>query len=222
MLTFAASLIVAVATALQTSPPAATTPVPPAPTAPTPGQRLTFDFKDPKGVNGFLFLLDSTLEPIAGTGTGLSGTVQFDPTDPTTATGTIKAEAKSLRTTNERMASVLAGADWLDVEKNPTVEVKLIKVTAAEAVAVNTVQTQVAVEVTIKGKTVPMTIPVKATYLPGRLGDRVMGAKGDLLMLRSQFTVKRGDFAIKPDTGPDVVAEEIQITVAIAGVRKSE
>lgn len=221
MLTFVASIIVVVTAALQTSPPAPT-PVPPAPVAPTPGQRLTFDFKDPKGVNGFVFLLDSTLEPIAGSGTGISGLVEFDPTNPSTATGTIRAEAKALRTTNDRMTTVMHGGDWLEVSAHPTVDVKLLKVVAAEAVALNTVQTQVAVEVTIKGKTVPMTIPVKATYLPGRLGDRVMGVTGDLLMLRSQFAVKRTDFGIKPDAGPDVVADEIQITVAIAGVRKVE
>ncbi|MFO0873356.1 MAG: YceI family protein [Phycisphaerales bacterium] len=240
MLTLASSLLLS-ATALlapapQTSTPPATPPARPAapaatapatppaspqPTAPVPGERLTFDFKDPKGVNGFVFMLDSILEPIVGSGTGLSGTVEFDPTNPLSATGMIKAEAKGLKTTNERMASVLQGADWLDVATYPSIDVKLVKIASAEAVAENTVQTQANVEVTIKGKTVPMIVPVKATFLPGRLGDRVMGAKGDLLVLRSQFAVKRSVFGIKPDQGTDIVADDIQIMVAVVGVRKT-
>jgi hypothetical protein len=43
---------------------------------------LTFDFKDPKGVNNVQFSLDAPLESITGTGTGISGSVTFDPAPP--------------------------------------------------------------------------------------------------------------------------------------------
>lgn len=185
-------------------------------------ERLAFDFKDPKGVNGLGFVLDSTLEPFFGTGTGISGTVEFDPQDPTTAAGKLVMEAKSLRMTNERMTSVLHNADWMDVENHPEITVELLKVASARPVAENTFEIVAEVAIGMKGRTVKKQIPIRATYLPGRLGDRVRNMTGDLLVLRSTFVVKRSEFELKPDAGTEVVADEIQITAAIAGTRKTE
>ncbi|HMN95165.1 MAG TPA: YceI family protein [Phycisphaerales bacterium] len=190
----------------------------PAPVA----ERLAFDFKDPKGVNGLGFVLDSTLEPFFGTGTAISGTVEFDPEDPTSAAGKLVMEAKSLRMTNERMTAVLHGADWMDVASHPEITVTLVKVAAARPIAENTFEILAEVEIGMKGRTVAQQVPIRATYLPGRLGDRVPNMKGDLLVLRSRFTVKRSDFELKPDASAEVVANEIQITAAITGVRKAE
>lgn len=190
----------------------------PAPVA----ERHAFDFKDPKGVNGLGFVLDSTVEPFFGTGTGISGVVEFDPQDPTTATGKLVMEAKAVRMTNERMTSVLHNADWLDVATHPEITVELDKITAARPIAENTFEVTADVRISIKGRTVSKQIPIRATYLPGRLGDRVRNMTGDLLVLRSTFVVKRSEFDLKLDSSTEVVADEIQITAAIAGMRKTE
>ena len=42
-------------------------------------------------------------------------------------------------------------------------------------------------------------------------------AKGDLLVVRSSFTIKRGDYGIKPGEYGDKVAEEIELSLSIAG-----
>ena len=63
-----------------------------------------------------------------------------------------------------------------------------------------------------------LTVPVTFTYLPGMLGKRSNGAmKGDLLVLRSTFTINRSDYGIKPGQNSDKVAEEIELRLAIAG-----
>jgi hypothetical protein len=41
--------------------------------------------------------------------------------------------------------------------------------------------------------------------------------KGDLLVIRSTFTIKRSDFEINPSAPKDKVADDIEITLSIAG-----
>jgi polyisoprenoid-binding protein YceI len=70
----------------------------------------------------------------------------------------------------------------------------------------------------LKGVTKELTIPVTFTYLPDMLGKRSNGSvQGDLLVLRSTFTINRSEFGIKPEQNTDKVAEEIEIRLAIAG-----
>jgi len=41
--------------------------------------------------------------------------------------------------------------------------------------------------------------------------------KGDLLVIRSNFTIKRIDFGINPGAPQDKVSNEIELTLSIAG-----
>jgi polyisoprenoid-binding protein YceI len=177
-----------------------------------------FDFKDPKGVNSISFTLDSLVEPFTGVASGISGKVTFDPADPKATKGTIKVEAKSLHLENKGMQDTLHGPDWLDVQKNPTIEFAIKKVTDSKPAGDNVFELTVVGDLTCKGVTKEMTVTVKATYLGGKLNERMSKMTGDLLILRSSFSIKRADFGIKPDVPDKVVAEEIQLRIAIAGV----
>jgi hypothetical protein len=42
--------------------------------------------------------------------------------------------------------------------------------------------------------------------------------EGDLLVLRSQFSIKRSEFKINPSTPGEVVAEDIELRVSIVGL----
>ena len=77
-------------------------------------------------------------------------------------------------------------------------------------------------DLTLAGVTKEVTAPISASYLPGRLGDRMRGAKGDLLVLRSSFSVNRSEFGIKAGQALEVVGEKVEVRVAIAGARKAE
>ena len=176
-----------------------------------------FDFKDPKGVNTIAFILDSTLEPILGVASGISGTVSFDPENPKATTGKIVVQTKSLHTENKGMKETMQGDDWLDAAKNPTIEFNIKKVTDAKTGEKDTHELTVVGDMTIKGVTKEVTAPVKVTYLPGKLSERTSKMKGDLLVVRSNFVIKRSDFNINPDMDGKVVANDIEVRVSIAG-----
>jgi polyisoprenoid-binding protein YceI len=186
--------------------------------APASSGAVAFDFKDPKGVNALAITLDSELEPMIGTGSDLSGTLTIDPANPAAATGSLRLAAASVKMTNDKMTSVLHSADWLDIEKHPSIDVVIKKVSAAKNAKADIFDLTCDAQVTIKGVSKNIPLSVQATYLPGRGGDRMRGSDGDLLVLRSSFIVKRSDFGIKPDAPATVVADEIRISGSIVGL----
>src|SRR3954468_11260626 len=149
----------------------------------------TFDFKDPKGINNAGFKLDAPLEAINGSASGISGTVTFDPENPAATKGKIVVAADTLTLPNTMQQGHMRGEKWLDVAKYPEIsfdakELKNVKtqgdVTTADAVGT----------FTCKGVSKEMTIPVKLTYLKDKLSQRVPNMKGDLLVIRSNFSIK--------------------------------
>ena len=177
-----------------------------------------FDFKDPKGVNSISFTLDSLVEPFTGVASGISGKVTFDPSAPKATKGTITVETKSLHIEHKGMKQTLHGPDWLDAAKNPKIEFAIKKVADYKSSGDNVFDLTVVGDMTCKGVTKELTVPVKATFLPDKLGKRSSKMKGDLLVLRANFNISRKDFGIKPDMPGEVVAEDIQLRVSIAGV----
>lgn len=176
----------------------------------------TFDFKDPKGVNNAVFKLDATLESINGSANGISGTIIFDPENPAATKGRIVVATASLHVPNPMMKQHLHSALWLDVAKYPeivfeTIELKNVKTTG------DTTTADVAGKFTVKGVTQTITAPAKLTYLKDKLGQRVPNQKGDLIVIRATFTIKRTDYGINPSAPQDKVADEINLTLSIAG-----
>jgi polyisoprenoid-binding protein YceI len=72
-------------------------------------------------------------------------------------------------------------------------------------------------KMTIKGTTKEMVVPVKMTYLKDKLGQRMPNQKGDLLVLRSNFVVKRSDFALNAAKMEEKVANDIELNLSLAG-----
>ncbi len=175
-----------------------------------------FDFKDPKGVNNAVFKLDALLEATQGSASGISGTVTFDPENPAATKGKLVVAAATLHVPNPLMKEHLHSGMWMDVAKYPEIvfeakELKNVK-TSADTTTADAVGTM-----TIKGVSKELTVPVKLTYLKDKLGQRVPKMQGDLLVLRSTFTIKRSDFGINPSAPEDKVSNEIEITLSVAG-----
>jgi polyisoprenoid-binding protein YceI len=176
----------------------------------------TFDFKDPKNGNSAAFKLVAPRETISGSANGISGTITFDAQNPAATKGKILVAAKSLMVPNAMMRQHLHSSKWLDVEKYPEIafEVKELKnikpdgdKTGADAIGI----------FKLKGVSKELTVPVTLTYLKDKLGDRLPGRKGDLLVVRSTFSVLRADFDLNAHQNEDKVSDKIELTLGMAG-----
>ncbi len=177
----------------------------------------SFDFKDPKGVNNVQFHLDSLLEPISGSASGVTGTVSFDPAAPAATTGKIVVAANTLTVTNSTMTDHLRGGQWLDVAAHPEISFELTSLANVKTNG-NATTADATGKFTLRGVTKDITVPVTLTFLPDALEKRTKpGNKGDLLVVRTKFIIKRADYGIQPGKNEDKVSPEIEISLAIAG-----
>ena len=176
----------------------------------------TFDFKDPKGVNNAAFKVDAPLEAVNGTANGISGTVTFDPENPAATRGRIVVTSASLTVPNSMQQGHMQSPLWLDVAKYP--EIKFEAASLKNVKTEGTVTTaEAAGTFTLKGVSKELMVPVKLTFLKDKLGQRVPNMKGDLLVIRSHFSIKRSDFNIQPHQMEEKVSDEIELTLSIAG-----
>jgi polyisoprenoid-binding protein YceI len=176
----------------------------------------TFDFKDPKNGNTAVFKLVAPKETIQGSANGISGTVTFDPQNPAAAKGKILVAAKSLTVPNPIMKMHLHGSTWLDVQNYPEIvfEVKEMKNVKTES---DKTSADVSGTFTLKGVSKELTVPVTLTYLKDKLSQRQPGMKGDLLVVRTTFSIQRSDFNVNAHQNEDKVSDKIELTLGIAG-----
>ena len=176
----------------------------------------TFDFKDPKGINTAVFYLDATLESVNGSASGISGTVSFDPENPSATSGKIVVAADSLTVQNPMQKEHLHSANWLDVTKYPeiTFEAKSLANVKTEG---SVTTADVTGTFTLHGVAKEITVPVKLTYLKDKLSARVPKLQGDLLVLRANFAINRGEFNIQKGQHEDEVSPIIHLNLSIAG-----
>jgi hypothetical protein len=70
----------------------------------------------------------------------------------------------------------------------------------------------------LKGVEKEIAVPATVTLLKGKLGARTGGKmQGDLMVIRTEFTIKRADYGINPKAPTDKVSDDIVINLAIAG-----
>jgi len=181
------------------------------------GAGREYDFTDPKGVNGMHLHLDTPLEPIVGFAGGVSGRVHFDPAAPRKTTGFIEVMGSEISFVNPMMTKVAQGADWLQLDLHPDLRFDVVEVVSVKPDGDGRWILDVRGEFECRGVKKPLTVKVSVHHMPGRMGERVQGADGDLLVLRSEFSVRRTDFGLKKDPDFLHVADEVHIRLAIAG-----
>jgi polyisoprenoid-binding protein YceI len=176
----------------------------------------SFDFKDPKGVNNAVFNLDAPLESVNGSASGISGTVSFDPENPAATTGKIVVASESMTVPNPMQKEHLHSPNWLDVAKYPeiTFEAKSLANVKTDG---DVTTADVTGTFTLHGVAKELTVPIKLTYLKDKLSARVPNLKGDLLVIRANFSINREDFDIQKGKFEDKVSPTINLTLSIAG-----
>ena len=176
---------------------------------------IKFDFRDPKKVNNVVFLMDAPLESINGTATGVSGTVSFDPAKPAATTGKIVLSTSSLHVDNPVMKKHMLDEGWMHVSKFPTIEFVAEEMTKVKTSG-TTITATIDGKLTVKGVTKKVSVPVRLTYLKGMLIRRNR-VPGDLLVLRSDFTIKRSDYGINAGNNEEKVSDKIELKLRVAG-----
>jgi len=176
----------------------------------------TFDFKDPKGINNAGFRLDAPLESINGSANGITGTVTFDPENPAATTGKIVVASESLMVPNPLQKEHMHSDKWLDVATYPEITFEAKSLANVKTDGSKTTADATGI-FTLKGVSKEITIPVTLNYLKDKLGERVPNLKGDLLVIRANFSINRNDFNIQKGQFEDKVSDTIDLSLSIAG-----
>ncbi len=179
----------------------------------------SFDFKDPKGVNHVMFMLDAPLEFISGNGNDIYGMIEFDKEHPEKTNGEIRLAVSSLSVSSQKMTNVMKGKKWLNLAKNKEIYFKFnsIKVNKEEDAVVHADATGV---LTLMGISKEVTAPVRITLAEGVAGKRSNSKTDtrDLLVVRSDFDIKLDTFGLILNAATKLkVANDVQIKVVIAG-----
>jgi len=178
---------------------------------------LAFDMKDPKGVSGLSFAIDSPLEPIKGHSGAVSGTFNFDPQNPSQASGKIIVQTKEVKVSNPIMTDHMHQAGSLDVAKYPTIEFEIKKVENVKTTADNTFEADVTGNFTLRGVTKSITVKASATYAPNSLSKRggVPDKEGDLIIVRTKFSFNRSEYAVGPAQSP--IGDKVDVELSAVG-----
>lgn len=176
----------------------------------------TFDFKDPKGTNAVGLTIDSPLEPVTGYADGVAGSAVFDPLHPEKTTGKIEVAVSSVRFSHDGYTRSVRFYG-LGENRFPKIACALKKIVSGRVVRKGLYEGRVLTDFTIRGVTRPLTIPIQVTYLPGRAYDRDSVTDGDLLVVRSRFTVSRAAFNVAQEVPLEMAGDGVEIRVALVG-----
>lgn len=183
-----------------------------------------FDFKDPKGVNHVMFMLDAPLEFISGNGNDIYGIVEFDKEHPEKTSGEIVLAVSSLSVSSEKMTNVMKGKKWLNLAKNKEIRFKFNSIQVNKE-ADGVVYADAIGVLTLMGVSKAVTAPVTITLAEGVAGKRSNSKtdKRDLLVVRSNFGIQLDTFGLILNAATKLkVANDVQIKVVIAGYEVGE
>lgn len=145
------------------------------------------------------FVINNFGIPTGGDFTGLSGSIKFDPNDPTTADFDVSVDANSINTDIEARDNHLRKSEYFDVKTYPKLTFKSTKVTKTNKDG----YLYMFGNLTIKGVTKEVKFPFSATAKNGgylfegsfKLDRRDFGVGGKSISLAEELTVSLSIYA---------------------------
>jgi len=150
---------------------------------------------------------------VRGGFSSVKGTVEYDPENPTATTIDVIIDASTIRTLDDQRDAHLKSADFLDVEKYPTIEFKSTKLTPEGGG-----EASVTGDLTIHGVTRPVALKVEGPSGEGKdpWGNIRMGASATTKIKRSDFGLT---WNAALETGGIMVADELKIELEIEMIK---
>jgi polyisoprenoid-binding protein YceI len=145
----------------------------------------------------------------------VSGTVNFDPANPAASSVDATIDVSTISTRDEQRDGHLKSADFLDVEKYPTITFKSKKVTATGGDSFNVVG-----DLTIRDVTKEVTLNVEE--LTGEAkdpwGNMRRGATAKTRVNRKDFGMT---FNVALEAGGFLVGEDVDLTIDVEMIRQA-
>lgn len=147
--------------------------------------------------------------PFTGKFGAFNGTIVFDPDNLEGSKADITIDTTTAVTNNPERDAQIGGADWFNAGQYPTARFETVTfehVTGDDYVAVG--------NLTIRGVTLPVTLPFTVTFGQNADGQKTATAKGMTRISRLDFGVGQGQWATE-----DTIAAEVAIAITINAVQ---
>ncbi len=152
---------------------------------------------------------------VRGEFTKVSGTIVYDPENPTGSTVEATIDASSIATRDEQRDGHLRSPDFLDVAKFPVLTFRSRKISGERGAW------KIAGDLTIRGVTREVTLDVEGPTSEARdpWGGSRIGATATARINRKDFGLT---WNTALETGGVLVGDEVKITLDLEGVRQAQ
>ncbi|MEC7523665.1 MAG: YceI family protein [Myxococcota bacterium] len=166
------------------------------------------------------FISDAPLETITGVSSHVTGTVNVNPSDLSSARGTIQVRVASIRTGVDLRDEHLRGDGWLDAERYENATFEITRVEGASSLSPNqTTRVRIHGRFSLHGVTRDVVANARVRLIP--LNDELRAARitGDVIRAQASFRVQLTDYNVSVPLPVRLkVANEIRVNVTIRAV----
>ncbi|MEQ8459175.1 MAG: YceI family protein [Sandaracinaceae bacterium] len=166
------------------------------------------------------FISDAPLETITGVSSHVTGTVNVNPNDLSSASGTVQVRVASIRTGVDLRDEHLRGDGWLDAQAHPNATFEITRIEGASRLTPNeTTRVRIHGRFSIHGVTRDIVANARVRLIP--LNDELRAARitGDVIRAQASFRVQLTDYNVSVPLPVRLkVSNEIRVNVTIRAV----